>query len=170
MISAVIAVLGLIASIGTFFAFDIKTIYAIRSGKELRKAMQQSQEQYAATGSMRKNMDFDYDTQSIGKKNRSAKFKSRMDKGQKTASGKLPAPQLANVDNLPETVAMNTPAPAVQPAMAAPPAAETTVLEQSYNNHQPSHFVRAEKPVETPGFRFEMIEDIVVTHTDEIVY
>ena len=183
MISTIVAALGLISAIGTFFAFDIKTIYAIRSGKDLRKAMAESQEQYAATGSMRPNMDFDYDTQTLGKKNRSSRFKSKMGKSQKLASGKLPAPQLSTVDNLPETESMSGPAPAIQPpaaampspsaampAPAAEPIAETTVLDEPGLSAQPSRFEKAVKPVPTPGFRFEMLEDVVVTHTDEIVY
>ena len=151
MISAVLTALGFIGAVVTFFAFDIRSVYAIRSGKTKKKAMQESRRQYAVMEEQKQPLSSVPNEAPGGKRNRSARFKAKM--------GTVPAAAEESVSNSDKVAAALNELAGVS--------APTEALGKREN---PAKFEKMTAPAPTPGFRFEMIEDTVVTHTDEIVY
>ena len=63
-----LAGIGLIFSILTFFVFDIRTIFAIKTGHAEKVSMQKTTEKNAATGKLKEDYSFEYNTMTMGRK------------------------------------------------------------------------------------------------------
>lgn len=63
-----LAGIGLIFSILTFFVFDIRTIFAIKTGHAEKVSMQRTTEKNAATGKLKEDYSFEYNTMTMGRK------------------------------------------------------------------------------------------------------
>lgn len=63
-----IAGIGLVFSILTFFVFDIRTIFAIKTGHAEKVSMQRTTEKNAATGKLKEDYSFEYNTMTMGRK------------------------------------------------------------------------------------------------------
>lgn len=147
-VSLGVAVLGLVLAVFFFFFFDIRTVYALMTGKAKEKTVRRMAEQNAKTGNLRNQH---IHTGPTGKTGRT---------GPKTAPA-VAQPQ-----------AQATPAMAVQPEPAAetavlqPEAGETSVLQSDEAMGQTSIL---EKPDTKGSYRFDVTENTLVIHTDEII-
>ena len=63
-----LAGIGLVFSILTFFVFDIRTIFAIKTGHAEKVSMQRTTEKNAATGKLKEDYSFEYNTMTMGRK------------------------------------------------------------------------------------------------------
>ena len=63
-----LAGIGLVFSIVTFFVFDIRTIFAIKTGHAEKVSMQKTTEKNAATGQLKEDYSFEYNTMTMGRK------------------------------------------------------------------------------------------------------
>ena len=63
-----LAGIGLVFSILTFFVFDIRTIFAIKTGHAEKVSMQKTTEKNAATGKLKEDYSFEYNTMTMGRK------------------------------------------------------------------------------------------------------
>ena len=146
-ISTVITAIGLLVSIATFFMYDIPTNFAVRTGRAMKKSVDESTNNPASTGEPRKDYSFDYETAAITKAQRRKRGKGQTQNT--TMSAPLPTASTQ------ETTPLQ---PKAQQPQAAP---ETTVLE------------KAAKPQPTQSYNapvvagFKIIENVMVIHTDE---
>ena len=63
-----LAGIGLVFSILTFFVFDIRTIFAIKTGHAEKVSMQRTTEKNAATGKLKEDYSFEYNTMTMSRK------------------------------------------------------------------------------------------------------
>ena len=63
-----LAGIGLVFSILTFFVFDIRKIFAIKTGHAEKVSMQRTTEKNAATGKLKEDYSFEYNTMTMGRK------------------------------------------------------------------------------------------------------
>lgn len=158
IVSIIISVVGIGLAVLMFFKYDIRTIHAIRTGKAEAISVRKMNEDNLKTGQIQKEIDLDFTTGNL----KSKKLKNK--------SGKLDKPvefDTPDMETMPLSEAQTDGAEylideTVIPSNAAAPVNEscTTVLHQREEQQ--------EKCTELP-IKFDIIEEIIIIHTDEVV-
>lgn len=146
IISAVAAVIGAVLSAVTFWRFDIREVFLIRSGKGLKNALIGMEKQRAETGTLR---NAPQKPEKKAKKRAKDKKKSNL-KAPETAPLKA-APETVPLSTAPETVMLNR-------------ADETMMLDQGQAipaEAEDDFLLSGEKA------EFEIISAEIETHTEE---
>jgi len=152
-VSMVVAILGAISSVALFFLYDIKTIFLIRTGRAQKLSEKKIAEHNAATGSLKADYSFDYETSQLrsGRRRKTGRTASQtgVTARQKQATGQM--------------------------AASAAPAVEETTMLQRINPENPVSVGgipitdgATSYPV-TPRQGFKIIENTMVIHTHEVV-
>lgn len=109
-----LAGIGLIFSIVTFFAFDIRTIFAIKTGHAEKLSMKKTSEKNAATGQLKEDYSFEYNTMTMGRKT-----KKMFTTGKTGNSSGQAAAETTQLNQKPAPVSKQEPVPDV-PVQEAP--------------------------------------------------
>lgn len=109
-----LAGVGLIFSIVTFFVFDIRTIFAIKTGHAEKVSMQKTTEKNAATGKLKEDYSFEYNTMTMGRKT-----KKMFTTGKTGNSSAQKAVETTQLNQKPAPVSNQEPVPDV-PVQEAP--------------------------------------------------
>lgn len=143
-ISLAVTILGAVGAVASFFLFDIRTVFAIRTGKAEKASVQKLAAKNMETGRLKEDYSFDYNTMTMGKKTK------RM-----LTTGKIstPPPGAEQVQPVAETTQLSQSAPAQKPAERAAAAAVPV---------QPA-------PVHVTAAGFTITENIMIIHTDEVI-
>ncbi len=147
IVCMVIMIVALVLAVLFFFVFDIRTNFAIRTGRAQQISVQRMTENNAKTGTLRKKIDMDYTTTNL--KRYETVTELNKDQGSEETSqlgSGAPAPQ--------QTPVQAAAAPVQNVAAAAAPM-------------QP--IMAPQEPVIPAGFNFRIIENIMVIHTNELI-
>jgi len=147
-VSLCIALLGLGLSVFLFFYFDIRTVYALMTGKAKQETIRRMAEQNAKTGNLRNQYLHTGPTGRTGKTGKSG--------------------PLGFTGSLTEQIAPTPVQQAVEPETAV--LVEDVVMETNVLNAASAQTVET-AVLSTPAnqFRFLLTENTLVIHTDEII-
>lgn len=174
--------LSLALSIFLFIRFDIPQTYAMLTGKARRKTIQEIERQNAQTGRLRQNpksnagkrTDPARKRQSVGSQKRPA------ESGRSTGSQKRPSEARRSPGRTPQSDAPRRerrPRPTVQPTPAerpetevlSAPAMQTVMLSKPTGLTEELARTETLKPVRDASFYFQMTENTICIHTDELI-
>lgn len=142
-ISLAVTVLGAAGAVASFFLFDIRTVFAIRTGKAEKASVQKLAAKNMETGRLREDYSFDYNTMTMGRKTKRTMTTGRM-KTTPTAEEKM--------QPVAETTQLVQKIPAEKKAAAsALPSAETQLASAA------------------TAAGFTITEKIMIIHTDEVI-
>lgn len=150
-VSLGVAILGLVLAVFFFFFFDIRTVYALMTGKAKEKTVRRMAEQNAKTGNLRNQHIHTGPTGKTGKTGV---------KREVVPPPKQPEGQSAGAANGQTEQAVS------ETTVLQPEAAQTTVLQ---DNDQVGQTSILEKPETKGSYRFDVTENTLVIHTDEII-
>lgn len=168
-LSMVITIIAAALAVFLFFRFNIRGIYAIRSGKAKQREIREMEERNQRTGKLREDSEFDFDSTG-SRDNGTVKTGPTKSSGRRTArSGKTGSTGGRKSGRIRGRTG-STGGTAKQPQQ---PSSETAVLggvsgaEHHANDTLPLSEPLQAKPVQ--GFRFDITEYTAVVHTDEII-
>ena len=164
-----VAGIGLLLTVFLYFYFDIPTVYALLSGKAKKKSIERMM--------------------AVSEKGESIRAKSSTSRKLKEEAAKLvvttPSEQLARQNNTGETkteanttvisepLPKNADAPQSEPVL--PQAQETTVLTEEqtvddmFDPGGKTMLLTDRRDTSNTGLNFELIEQIILIHTEEII-
>lgn len=145
-VSLVLTVLGLGLAVFFFIYFDIRTAFAMETGKARNDTVRRMMEQNAKTGNLRNIY-----TGNTGKTG---------------ATGRTGSKRITHPAPKAEELSWQAPA-SVETTVLQPRAMEETTLLQSQTEEAAEETVMLKR--NTSGFRFQLTENTVVIHTDELI-
>lgn len=158
-------VISLGLSIFLFFRFDIPQTYALMTGKARRRTIQEIEERNAQTGKLRQHPKgyTENPTSHTAKRRRPSGHTGRTE-----ASGKTqPTPQREAKHAKPAQ--LPAPVERLETEVLAAPAVETVILSKPVGITEDLGQTEILQPVQDVNFYFQITENTVSIHTDELI-
>lgn len=167
-VSMVITIAAAALAVFLFFKFNIRGIYAIRSGRAKQREIREMEERNQRTGKLRADNEFDFDSTG-SRDNSTVKTGPTKSSGRKTAG----AGKTGSTGGRRSGRIRGRTGSTGGTAKTQQPSSETAVL---HGTNSAEHHANDTLPLSEPlqartvqGFRFDITEYTAVVHTDEII-
>lgn len=174
--------LSLALSVFLFFRFEIPQTYAMLTGKARRRTIQEIEKRNAETGRLRQNPKSNTGgraeparkRQSDGSRRRPPEA-NRSDGSRKRPSetrrspGRTPQSDAPRKERRPRPTAPPAPAERPETEVLSAPAMQTTMLSKPAGLTEELARTEMLKPVQNPSFYFQMTENTICIHTNELI-
>lgn len=166
-VSMVITIIAAALAVFLFFRFNIRGIYAIRSGKAKQREIREMEERNQRTGKLREDSEFDFDSTG-SRDNGTVKTGPTKSSARKTAgSGKTGSTGGRKSGRIRGRTGSTGGTAKTQPSSETAVLGGGAAAEHHANDTLPLSEPLQAKPVQ--GFRFDITEYTAVVHTDEII-